>query len=90
MNPEERSLRWLIDKWLAPTPASPVRLTRYGRTSSSQRRFVLLQTSGTIPPLAIYFFQHDDGVWRVFPPARSGPIMHVYPRTGEPLAWRTR
>lgn len=82
MKPEERSLRWLIDKWLAPTPATPVRVTRYGRANPHPRRCVLAQSSGPAGPLEIFFFRHDDGSWCVFPPASSGPVMHAYPRVG--------
>jgi hypothetical protein len=82
MNLEERSLRWLIDKWLAPAPAAPVRLTRYGGANSSQRRCVLVQSSDPIRPLAIFFFRYDDGSWCVFPPVPRGPMLHVYPQTG--------
>ncbi|SOE54715.1 hypothetical protein SAMN05446635_0770 [Burkholderia sp. OK233] len=82
MNLEETSLRWLIDKWLAPTPAAPIRLTRYGGTNSKQRRCVLAQSSEPTRPFAIFFFRHDDGCWCVFPPVPRGPMLHVYPQTG--------
>ncbi|MGF6636608.1 hypothetical protein [Paraburkholderia sp. 35.1] len=77
MNAEGKSLRRLIEKWLAPTPTYPVRLTRYGRAKPNQSRFVLVQASGSATPIAIYFFQHDDGAWWVFPPAPKCPAMHV-------------
>jgi hypothetical protein len=73
----ERSLRWLIDKWLAPTPAHPVRLVRYSRSSSNQTRCVLVQSSTPDNSLAIFFFRHDDGTWRVFPPEPPRPVMQA-------------
>ncbi|MBB5443762.1 MULTISPECIES: hypothetical protein [unclassified Paraburkholderia] len=78
MNTDQKSLRWLIDKWLAPTPAMPVRLKRYGRANSSQRRCVRVESLRTTGSLAIFFFRHDDGSWRVFPPASRRPVMHAY------------
>jgi hypothetical protein len=83
MNPEERSLRSLIEKWLGPTPATPVRLTRYGRVNSSQIRCVLAQSSEPTRALSIFFFRHDDGGWCVFPPAVSGPVMRPDAPTGQ-------
>lgn len=76
---EEGSLRWLIDKWLTPTPGASIRVVRYGRENSEQRRCVLAQSSDSPGSLAIFFFRHDDGSWRVFPPARKGPAMRAYP-----------
>ncbi|TDN59173.1 hypothetical protein [Paraburkholderia sp. BL10I2N1] len=81
MNTDQKSLRWLIDKWLAPTPAMPVRLIRYGLAGSRQRRCVRVESLRPTGLLAIFFFQHDDGSWCVFPPATRGPVMHTYPRT---------
>jgi hypothetical protein len=69
MQSEVNSLRWLVEKWLPSAPATPLRMTRYGRANSSQIRIVRVQTSGTAMPFAIFFFRHDDGAWRVFPPA---------------------
>jgi len=71
---EEKSLRFAIDKWLAPTPAAPVHIVRYPRSSSGHGRYVLAQSWGR--SLAIYFFQHEDGAWRVFPPSQKVPMLH--------------
>ncbi|HEX7909004.1 MAG TPA: hypothetical protein VF534_13070 [Paraburkholderia sp.] len=70
MDTEQTSLRSLVDKWLAPTPAKPARLTRFGRTTKGVR-FVCLEIRRLTDPLTIAFFYHDDGGWRVFPPERS-------------------
>ncbi|RKE36441.1 hypothetical protein B0G76_2626 [Paraburkholderia sp. BL23I1N1] len=77
MNSEEKSLRRLIEKWLAPTPAYPVRVTRVGRANLNQSRVVLAQTFGSATPIEI-FFRHDDGAWRVFPPAPKCAAMRAY------------
>jgi hypothetical protein len=69
MRSDEKSLRWLIEKWLAPTPAMPVRVTRFGHARLSQRRYVCVEASRCARPLAIFFFRHDDGSWCVFPPS---------------------
>jgi hypothetical protein len=82
MNSNEKSLRGLIDKWLAPTSAMSVRVTRFSSTRSNQRRCVRVDASSPHRSLAIFFFRHDDGSWRVFPPAARGPVMDIYPRTG--------
>ncbi|MCX4149985.1 MULTISPECIES: hypothetical protein [Paraburkholderia] len=74
MGHDEKSLRLMIDKWLAPTPAAPVRVVRYGRANSNHGRYVLAQS--WVRSLRIFFFQHDDGSWGVFPPSPKGPTMH--------------
>jgi hypothetical protein len=75
MNGNEKSLRRLIDKWLAPTPAIPVRVTRFTGMRSDQRRYVCVQAARPAGSLAIFFFRHDDGSWCVFPPAIERPAM---------------
>lgn len=76
MNPAEKSLRSLVDKWFAPNPATPVRITRFSRTRLHQRRYVCVETWRPTGPLAIFFFRHDDGSWCVFPPEASAQQPH--------------
>jgi hypothetical protein len=78
----ESSLRSLIEKWLAPTATTPVHLTRCTVSNSSRTRCVLARSSASENSLAIFFFRHDDGAWRVFPPAPRKPEMHSYAGTG--------
>jgi hypothetical protein len=78
MKSNEKSLRWLVEKWLAPTPSIPIRLTRYSQPNS-RGRCVLARQSSPARSVAIFFFRHDDGSWCVFPPSTQGPTMHVYP-----------
>ncbi|TCG06878.1 hypothetical protein BZM27_23110 [Paraburkholderia steynii] len=79
MNTAQHSLRALVDKWLAPTAATPAHVTRFSRMSSNHRRFVSVETTrrtGT----TIFFFRHDDG-WCVFPPSTQGPTIGGSART---------
>ncbi|MPW20026.1 hypothetical protein GCT13_24820 [Paraburkholderia sp. CNPSo 3157] len=73
MNTAEKSLRSLVDRWLTPTSATPVRVIQFGRTSSSRGRYVRVEAHRPDGPVALFFFRHNDGTWRVFPPdtARS-------------------
>jgi hypothetical protein len=68
----EKSLLLLIEKWIAPTTAMPLRATRFGRTQSNQPRCIRVETLRPSGPLEMLFFQHDDGTWRVFPPEGEG------------------
>jgi hypothetical protein len=68
MTTAEKSLRSLVEKWLTPTSATPVRVTRFGRTASNRRRYVRVEAMRPDGPVALFFFRHDDGTWRVFPP----------------------
>lgn len=74
------SLRLLVDKWLAPTAATPVRITHFSRTGSNGTRYVRVEALRPTGLLAILFFRHDDGSWCVFPPSTEGerPTMRAY------------
>jgi hypothetical protein len=76
---KEASLRSLVEKWLAPTPARPLRVTRFGRTANGVRyvRVEVLRLGG---PLSIAFF-YKDGAWTVIPPrTRQLGMTVTYPR----------
>jgi hypothetical protein len=74
----EQSLRLLVEKWLAPSAATPVHVTRSSRIHASQKRSVLVETIRPEGAVAIFFFWHEDGTWRVFPPAAPYPTMRAY------------
>ncbi len=78
----ESTLRSLIEKWFAPTATNPVHLTRFTSPNSGQTRCVLARSCASESSLAIFFFRHDDGAWRVFPPPPRKPEMHFYAATG--------
>lgn len=75
MNGNEVTLRSLVDKWLAPTFAAPARVTQVGRLLATRSRFVRIEGRTSSGTLTIVFFRHNDGSWRVFPPARTKPAM---------------
>ncbi|MFM0232904.1 hypothetical protein [Paraburkholderia sediminicola] len=66
-NANEQSLRWQVEKWLAPAPTTPVHVTRFSRTRWNGRRYVCVETSSPTGARALFFFRHDDGSWYVFP-----------------------
>jgi hypothetical protein len=65
---ESTGLRNQVEKWLAAGAAIPVRVTAFSRTQRGRRRYVRVQTSSPQGEHALFFFRHDDGHWRVFPP----------------------
>ena len=77
MNTDRISLRLLVEKWLAPTSAMPARVARFSRMTTSQRRYVCVEALRPTGMLVIFFFRHDDGAWRVFPPSVDGPTMRA-------------
>lgn len=77
MSTSERSLRLLVDKWLAPTPAMPVHVIRLNHKGTNPRRCVCVEALRPNGLLAIFFFKHDDGSWCVFPPSTARPTMGV-------------
>ncbi|QGZ64707.1 hypothetical protein [Paraburkholderia acidisoli] len=77
MSTPASSLRTLVDKWLAPTACVPARVVRFSRTHEHRLRFVCVEAAHPARTIAIFFFRHDDGSWRVFPPADFGPAMRA-------------
>jgi hypothetical protein len=75
MNTAERSLRSLVEKWLTPTGATPIRVTRFSRTGSSRRRYVHVDAQRPEGSVGLFFFQHDDGTWQVFRPGPAANSM---------------
>ena len=74
----EKSLRFLVEKWLTQNLAAPVRVTRFGRMIHSRRRYVCVEAQRPKGSIALYFFRHDDGAWRVFPPEAVRLTIHAY------------
>ena len=72
------SLRLLVEKWFAPTPVAPVRVTRLSPAGSNQMRCVRVEALRAAGSIAILFFRHDDGTWCVFPPRRRRLAMRAY------------
>ncbi|MFM0401960.1 hypothetical protein PQR30_21070 [Paraburkholderia aspalathi] len=62
-----QSLRCQVEKWLAPAPATPVRVTAFSRTRLGGRRYVCVESASPSGTHMLFFFKHDDGSWYVFP-----------------------
>ncbi len=67
MNTSPRSLRSLVDKWLAPTASTLITVTRFRPANMHCRRYVCVETERQNDTVSMFFFRHDDG-WCVFPP----------------------
>lgn len=80
MGSMDGSLRLLVNKWFGTTPETPVRIIAFGRLPSNQRRYVCVEALRPTGALVIYFFHHDGGTWRVFPPASERPAMSISQR----------
>ncbi|MGO4308231.1 hypothetical protein, partial [Cupriavidus sp. RAF12] len=52
-----------------------VHVVEFSRTLSGRRRYVCVETAQPAGLRALFFFRHDDGCWRVFPPAVERPPM---------------
>jgi hypothetical protein len=77
MRTVEGSLRLLVEKWLAPTAAMPVRVTRISHIQENQRRYVCVKAFRPGGSMTIFFFRHGDGTWCVFPPQAERPAMSI-------------
>jgi hypothetical protein len=69
-NAYEQSLRYQVEKWLAPGNV-PVRVTQFSRTFYDRRRFVRVEVLQGAASKALYFFRHDDGHWCPYPPGHQ-------------------
>jgi hypothetical protein len=74
----EQSLRFLVEKWLAPAPSASVHVTEFSRTRLGGRRYVRVETAVEAGSRGLFFFRHDDGRWCVFPPTAETPSL--FPR----------
>lgn len=75
MRKPEASLRSIVEKWLMPTSIDRIQVERVSRAHDNQVRCVRVKAPHPGGPIALLFFQHHDGVWRVFPP--GGPRLSV-------------
>ncbi|MDQ0627213.1 hypothetical protein QFZ39_006488 [Paraburkholderia graminis] len=71
MGKPERSLRFMVEKWLLMAPSASVRVRRGSRVRSNQRRYVCVEALRPADMFAVYLFQQGDGTWDVFPPEQS-------------------
>jgi hypothetical protein len=76
----EQSLRFLVEKWLAPEPSASLRVTEFSRTRLGGRRYVRVETLLGADSRGLFFFRHDDGCWCVFPPTADNPKMFAEAR----------
>jgi hypothetical protein len=65
----EQHLRWQVEKWLGLGPSEPVHVTALRRARLRGTRCVCVEALLPAGSRALFFFRHDDGSWRVYPPA---------------------
>jgi hypothetical protein len=76
MEKVERSLRFMVEKWLVMAPATSIRVTRGSRAHAKQSRNVCVEASLSTGAFVIYLFRQGDGSWSVFPPDAERPTMN--------------
>lgn len=76
MATREKSLRTLVEHWLAPGAGQPVRVAEFRNRRAGNKCYVCVETSTPAGDVAMFFFRHRDGMWRVFPPDRERPCMN--------------
>ncbi|MFM0347871.1 hypothetical protein P0D96_27605 [Paraburkholderia sp. RL17-347-BIC-D] len=73
----KNSLRETVELWLAPDPLNGIRVTEFRNRRSAHECYVCVETLRAAGPVALFFFRHQDGAWRVFPPSRERPAMRA-------------
>jgi hypothetical protein len=69
------SLREVVERWLMPSHAVPFRVRPL--RNAARGRCVRVEARAPCGNIAICFFRHDDGAWRVFPPLPRRPTMRA-------------
>jgi hypothetical protein len=77
MSAARQSLRLVVNKWIAARSEGNVCLTRPPHAQSGVGRFVCVEVTHRDRAFTIFFFRHDDGSWRVFPPAARRPMLNI-------------
>ncbi|QGZ57534.1 hypothetical protein [Paraburkholderia acidiphila] len=73
----EKSLRAMVEFWLAPTSTDAVHVVEFRNRRAKRQCYVCVEASRAAGPAALFFFRHNDGLWHVFPPGRERPSMRV-------------
>jgi len=76
VNSEQRSLRALVSLWLAPDLRG-VKVIEFRRGHSRRECYVRVEVWKEEGAIAMFFFRHRDGGWRVFPPERKRPTFSI-------------
>lgn len=74
MTSTARPLRVVVDYWLARDPGEIIRVKRFIRRAD-RKYCVQVEVMRSGEPIAMLFFHHSDGSWRVFPPSEERPAM---------------
>ena len=78
MSYAEKSLRQMVEQWLAPAMHDSIRVTEMKSSRATRERYVRVEAMRATGPISLVFFRHADGTWSIFPPARERPTMRCY------------
>lgn len=70
-----RSLRTMVEDWLAPDPRRGFRVSHVGR--SKHGRYVCVVADNGSGSRAMFFFRRRDGSWCISPPQSETPAIQV-------------
>jgi hypothetical protein len=65
------SLRAMVEHWRNADSSTPVRVARYRSAWANPQSCVQVEAMKPQGPVTMYFFRHEDGRWRVFPPRKE-------------------
>jgi len=70
-----KSLRVMVENWLAPFPETPIRVTEFRKRHWTGDCYVRVETQDPSGPVSMLFFRHRNGSWCVFPASPEKPAM---------------
>ena len=70
-----KSLRLMVEHWLIGDSTKRVRVTEFRNRRSERGCYVCVEALREACPIAMFFFRHGDGTWRIYPPNRELPAL---------------
>lgn len=77
MTSDGKSLRLMVEHWLVRDSSNGVRVLKFRHRPSEQERYVCIETLRGENSVAMFFFRHQDGTWRIYPPSRERPALRL-------------
>ena len=71
-----KSLRSMVERWLAPTSMDTVHVVEFKNQRARRQCYVCVEARRAAGTAAMFFFR-KDGLWCIFPPDWERPAMRV-------------
>ena len=73
-----KSLRSMVEDWLAPTSMDMVHVIEFKNQRATRQCYVCVEARRAAGTAAMFFFHHNDGLWCVFPRRTASRLGHAH------------